>query len=109
MLFNIQTWFPYNVQIYLNRREYSMEISGAKEVRGRRYSGFNLLPEDTTKILKAISRGEFLLNGFDNKSIWQRLYNDSKSQKIIGKTTRPLVSLKAHGMIKKYRIKTDII
>ena len=78
-----------------------MEISGAKEVRGRRYSGFNLLSEDTIKVLKVISCGEFLLNGFNNKSIRQRLYHDSESQKIIGKTTRLLAKLKAHGMIKK--------
>ncbi|WP_168356778.1 hypothetical protein [Petralouisia muris] len=37
------------------------------------YSGFNLLSEETIKVLKVISCGEFLLNGFNNKSIWQRL------------------------------------
>lgn len=33
------------------------------------YSGFNLLSEETIKVLKVISCGEFLLNGFNNKSI----------------------------------------
>ena len=78
-----------------------MEISGAKEVRGRRYSGFNLLSEETILILKAISSGDFLLTGFNNKNIRQRVYKDSDSQKAIGKTTRLLAKLKAHGMIKK--------
>ena len=62
-----------------------MEISGAKEVRGRRYSGFNLLSEDTIKVLKVISCGEFLLNGFNNKSIRQRLYHDSETKRLSGR------------------------
>lgn len=78
-----------------------MEISKTKEVRGRKYSGFNLLSEDTIKVLKVISGGEFLLNGFDNKSIRRRIYKGSENQTIIGKTTRLLAKLKAHGMIKK--------
>ncbi len=78
-----------------------MEISSAKEVHGRRYSGFNLLSEETIRVLKVISSGAFLLNGLDNKSIRGRIYKDSENQKTIGKTTRLLAKLKAHGLIKK--------
>lgn len=78
-----------------------MDISRPREAHGRRYSGFNLLSEETIRVLKTISSGDFLLNGFDNKSIRQRLYKDSENPKVIGKTTRLLAKLKAHGMIKK--------
>lgn len=78
-----------------------MDISAPKESRGRRYSGFNLLSEDTVKVLKAVSSGEFLLNGFDNKNIRRRLYPDSENPKVIGRTTRLLAKMKAHGLIKK--------
>ncbi|HIS29927.1 MAG TPA: hypothetical protein IAB44_00005 [Candidatus Limivivens intestinipullorum] len=78
-----------------------MALSAPKEVGGRRYTGFNLLSEETIKTLKVISSGEFLLNGFNNRCIRQRLYEDSSSPKVIGKTTRLLAKLKAHGIIKK--------
>ena len=77
------------------------EVSCAKEVRGRRYSGFNLLSGETIQVLKAISSGEFLLNGFSNKNIRQRIFPDSEDPKVIGKTTRLLEKLRAHGLIKK--------
>lgn len=79
----------------------SMDISRPRESRGRRYSGFNLLSEETIRVLKTISSGNFLLNGFDNKGIHQRLYKDSETPKVIGKTTRLLAKLRAHGRIKK--------
>ncbi len=78
-----------------------MDISRAKEIRGRRYSRLNLLSEETIRVLKTISSGEFLLNGFDNKSIRQRIYKDRGNPKVIGKTTRLLTKLKVHGLIKK--------
>lgn len=76
-------------------------ISAPKEVNGRRYSGFNLLSDETVGVLRTIASGDFILNGFDNKSLRQRIYEDSNSKKVIGKTTRLLSKLKAHGLIKK--------
>lgn len=77
------------------------EVSCSKEVRGRRYSGFNLLSGETICTLKTISSGEFLLNGFSNQNIRQKIFPDSENPKVIGKTTRLLEKLRAHGLIKK--------
>lgn len=78
-----------------------MSISAPKKVKGRRYSGFNLLSRETAAVLSVIASGDFILTGFDNKSVRQRLYQDSNSQKVINKTTRLFSKLKAHGLIKK--------
>ena len=78
-----------------------MSVSSPKEVDGRRYSGFNLLSEETFLILSTIASGDFILNGFDNKSLRRRIYKNSEDKKAVGKTTRLLSKLKAHGLIKK--------
>ena len=78
-----------------------MSVSASKEVDGRRYSGFNLLSEETFLILSTIASGDFILNGFDNKSLRRRIYKNSEDKKAVGKTTRLLSKLKAHGLIKK--------
>lgn len=78
-----------------------MDVSAPKEKNGRRYSGFNLLSRETVTVLSAIASGDFILNGFDNKSIRRRIYGNNDTPKIINKTTRLLAKLKAHGIIKK--------
>lgn len=78
-----------------------MSISGPKEVKGRRYSGFHLLSRETATVLSVIACGDFILTGFDNKSVRQRLYQDSNSHKAINITTRLFSKLRAHGLIKK--------
>lgn len=85
-----------------------MDVSVPKERNGRRYLGFNLLFRKTIKILSVIASGDFIMNGFDNKSICQRIYENSDNSKIINKTTRLLSKLRAHGIIKRYHGKTDI-
>lgn len=78
-----------------------MAVCAPKEAGGRRYSGFNLLSEETVLVLKTISSGDFILNGFDNKSLRRRVCKNSEDKKSINKTTRLLAKLKAHGLIKK--------
>ena len=78
-----------------------MSVSAPKEADGRRYSGFNLLSTETVMILSTIASGEFILNGFDNKNLRRRIYKNSEDKKAVGKTTRLLSKLKAHGLIKK--------
>lgn len=78
-----------------------MDVSAPKEVEGRRYSGLNLMSREMVKVLSVIASGDFILNGFDNKSIRRRIYENSDSPQIINKTTRLLSKLKAHGIIKK--------
>jgi len=78
-----------------------MSVSAPKKAGGRRYSGFNLLSEETILILSIIASGDFILNGFDNKSLRRRIYKNSGDKKAAGKITRLLSKLKAHGLIKK--------
>ena len=78
-----------------------MDVSVPKEKNGRGYSGFNLLSGETVTVLSAIASGDFILNGFDNKSIGRRVYGNSNTPQTINKTTRLLAKLKAHGIIKK--------
>ena len=77
------------------------KISSKKEVNNRIYSSFNILNEDTLNLFTEISKGEYLINGFNNKMIRKNLYSNSEDQKIINKVTRTLSKLKAHGIIKK--------
>lgn len=77
------------------------EISKAKEVNGRRYSGFNLLNESDLKLFKEISDGSYLISGFNNKLLRKKLYEDSGNQKNINRMTRTLAKLRKHGIIKK--------
>ncbi len=77
------------------------KLSAPKEVKGRKYTGFNLLSKETIALLSAVADGGFVINGFDNKSIRKMIYEDCNNPKIINKTTRILAKLKAHGIIKK--------
>ena len=76
-------------------------VSVFKEIDGKRHSGFNLLSKETSSLICAIASGDFIINGFSNKSIRDRVFENSNSTKIINKTTRIFSKLKAHGIIKK--------
>ena len=76
-------------------------ISSKIETNNKTYTGFNILSEETLKLFSEISKGEYLINGFNNKNIRENLYKDSENKKMINKMTRTLAKLKAHGIIKK--------
>ena len=76
-------------------------VSEKIEVNEKIISGFNLLNNETLKVLQVISSGKYLINGFTNKSIRKEIFKESDSKYIINKTTRLLFKLKAHGIIKK--------
>jgi len=76
-------------------------VSVPKETDGKRYSGLNLLSNETSCLLRAIASGDFVISGFDNKSIRSRVFENSGSPKAVNKTTRIFSRLKAHGIIKK--------
>jgi len=78
-------------------------ISSPKEVNGRKFSAFNLLNFYTLLLFGAISSGDFLINGFSNKQLRQKIFPDNSDPKIINKTSRLLAKLRAHGIIKKVR------
>ena len=76
-------------------------VSEKIEVNNKTITGFNLLSNETLKLLQVISNGKYLINGFTNKSIRKEIFDESDSQYIINKTTRLLYKLKCHGIIKK--------
>lgn len=77
------------------------KISESKIVNERRYAGFNILSKDTLILFQIISKGEFLLSGFSNKNIREKLFKESENPKNINRTTRLLAKLKIHKIIKK--------
>ena len=76
-------------------------VSEKIEINKKIISGFNLLNNETLKVLQVISNGKYLINGFTNKSIRKEIFDEYDSQYITNKTTRLLFKLKAHGIIKK--------
>ena len=76
-------------------------ISSSVIVNERKYTAFNILSEDTLKLFKIISSGEYLINGFSNKLIREYYFNNEISKRDINKMTRLLSKLRAHGIIKK--------
>lgn len=62
------------------------------------YKGFNLFDETDSLLLKTLARGEYCINGFQNKNIRWHMPNISSS-----KMTRSLKRLHLHGLIKKAR------
>jgi hypothetical protein len=76
-------------------------ISERKNIEGRPYSAFNILNDDTLKLLAALSDGAFLINGFSNKLLRCKIFDNCNLKKNINKTTRLISKLKAHKIIKK--------
>ena len=76
-------------------------ISSRKEVNGKLFSAFNILNSDTLDIFIALSDGAYLINGFSNKLLRRKIFDDPDSKKNINKTTRLLSKLKAHKLIRK--------
>lgn len=76
-------------------------ISKRKETDNRTYSGFNILSKDNLDLFSEIAKGEYLINGFNNKMIRKNLYKNSEDKKTINKVTRLLAKLKVYGIIKK--------
>jgi hypothetical protein len=68
--------------------------------------GMNLLGERDASLLKAVGRGEFLLNGFRNRDLQNLLFEAPATDAIekrrrSGQVTRQLRMLRAHGLIRK--------
>ena len=77
------------------------KVSSSIEINNRKYTGFNILENDTLKLFSIISSGEYLINGFSNKLIREKYFSREIEKKDINKLTRILSKLKAHGIIKK--------
>lgn len=74
--------------------------------KGQRARGLNPLSQDDARLLQAVSRGEFAINGFRNRDIRALLYGDetveaTEAKRRSAAVTRKLRLLRAHGLIKK--------
>lgn len=72
---------------------------------GRSYRALNPWSEKDARLLEAINRGEFAINGFRNRDLRALLYSARASQqeqrRRAGAITRKLRLLRAHGLIRK--------
>jgi hypothetical protein len=71
-----------------------------------RARGLNLLGPEDAKLLAAVGRGEFLINGFRNRDLQALLYeqaagDEAEQRRRSGQVTRKLRMLRAHGLIQK--------
>lgn len=64
--------------------------------KGHRYKGFNLLSEEDSSFFRLLSSGEFVIAGFANKTLRERM-----PEKNPGQITRLLRRLREHGLIKR--------
>jgi hypothetical protein len=71
-------------------------LTETKTDNHRRYKGFNLLSEEDACLFRLLSRGEFFITGFTNRSLRQHL-----SHKNSGQVSRLLKRLRVHGLIKR--------
>jgi hypothetical protein len=74
--------------------------------KGRKARALNPLSADDMQLLAAVSRGEFLINGFRNRDIRALLFDNSPTDQLTqrrraGAVTRKLRLLRAHGLIHK--------
>ena len=63
---------------------------------GRSYPGFNFFDDDDDALFRTIARGEFNINGMQNKTLRRFLRGKTSSQ-----VSRLLKCLRLHGLIKK--------
>ena len=76
---------------------------------GKRYRGLNPWRMEDHRLLQFIAKGEWALNGFQNKDLRGFLYPESKTasqerkKSCSGKATRLIRILRAHGLIRKVR------
>ncbi|MCP4109909.1 MAG: hypothetical protein GY749_31045, partial [Desulfobacteraceae bacterium] len=81
----------------------------SKSMKPRRFSGFNLLSDFTTKVFNAVLSGEFVIRGFRNKDLRYTLtklglFSNAEIlniKKLSGKITRLIAKLRAHKIITK--------
>jgi len=71
-----------------------------------RVRALNPLSAEDAKLLEAVNRGEFLVNGFRNRDLRERLYGEAPAdakalRRQSGAVTRKLRMLRAHGLIHK--------
>jgi hypothetical protein len=80
-------------------------VTKALLYHGRRYRGLNPLAETDYRLLHAVSRGEFTLNGMRNSDLRALLFKPTKCpqqrRRDSAVVTRKLALLRAHGLLRK--------
>ena len=80
-------------------------ITAPVDWQGRQVRGLRPLADEDWQLLKAVSRGDFLLNGFRNRDISAVLFGEKhtpeEQRRLSSKVTRMLRLLRAHQLIKK--------
>jgi hypothetical protein len=86
-------------------RDQTAAVTKAVLYRKRRYRGLNPLAQADYQLLRAISRGEFTLNGMRNADLRALLFKPSTCPQLRRRNsslvTRQLALLRAHGLLKK--------
>jgi hypothetical protein len=86
-------------------RDQAAGVCRAVLYRHHRYRGLNPLGETDYQLLRAVSRGEFTLNGMRNRDLRNLLYKPTKCpqqrRRHAAVITRRLALLRAHGLLKK--------
>ena len=81
------------------------EICRSVAKDGRKYRGLNPWAPADGKLLEAVSRGEFVINGFRNRDLRHWLFegrcSEKEERRRAGQVTRRLGLLRAHGLIRK--------
>jgi len=81
-----------------------------KNTNTRQYGSFNLLRDFTCKLFNTIMNGAYFIKGFTRKEITEALINIkafgpseiNNMKKLLGKVTRLLCKLRAHGLITRF-------
>lgn len=73
--------------------------------KGRPVRALNPLAAEDARLLEAVNRGEFVVNGFRNRDLRQHLFGDARTAKArrsqMAKVTRLIRLLRAHGIVHK--------
>jgi hypothetical protein len=86
--------------------ELAASICRPADLGGRRVRALNPIEPDDRRLLQAVNRGEFVLNGFRNGDVRTLLYDEPAADEIEEKrrsaaVSRKLRLLRAHGLIQK--------
>jgi hypothetical protein len=85
--------------------ELSEPVCQRVEKNGRSHRALNPLAVEDSRLLSAVIRGEFAINGFRNRDLCRLLFGEADTpearRKQSGQITRKLTLLRAHGLIQK--------
>lgn len=85
--------------------EAAAPVCGRTAWKGRSVRALNPLAAEDAALLEAVSRGEFILQGFRNRDLRPLLFGDAQSptetRRQMAKVTRLVRLLRAHGLVHK--------